>query len=146
MTMKINFKSCTIELTKGEMKEAETFGSKMYQRLREARADFPTFSIKLITTKKNTNTHKGLTQQAMKKFIETHESEDEQKASKLSDFYKLCGLTADGKEKDDFGCAVSYGELRQWFFAQYPQYEDMSKAVDDIMNRVRQQLSEKKAG
>ena len=41
--MKINHKNCTIELTKTEMKEAETFGSQMYKDLREARKDNPKY-------------------------------------------------------------------------------------------------------
>ena len=32
--MKINHKNCVIELTKAEMKAAETFGSQMYKDLR----------------------------------------------------------------------------------------------------------------
>lgn len=33
--MKINHKTCTIELTKTEMKEAETFGSQMYRDMKK---------------------------------------------------------------------------------------------------------------
>lgn len=41
--MKINHMNCTIELTKAEMKAAETFGSQMYKDLREARQDNPNY-------------------------------------------------------------------------------------------------------
>ena len=143
--MKINYMNSTIELTKSEMKAAETYGSEMYKQLREARIDNPTFSIKVVSTKKSGDTHKGLTQKAMKKFIEDHESDEAKKAEMLGEFYKLCGLTEDGKKKDEFGCAVSYGELKQWFFTQFPQFDDMSKAVNTIMDKVREQVESKKS-
>ena len=50
--MKINHKNCTIELTKTEMKEAETFGSQMYKDLREARQDNPNYRVKVVTPSK----------------------------------------------------------------------------------------------
>ena len=49
--MKINHKNCTIELTKTEMKEAETFGSQMYKDLREARN--PDFFMETIIASKS---------------------------------------------------------------------------------------------
>ena len=62
--------------------------------------------------------------------------------SKKVDRHK--GLTAEGKE-DEFGCAVSYGELKQWFFVQYPQFEKMEDSVNEIMKKVKEQASKKAA-
>ena len=64
--MKINHKNCTIELTKTEMKEAETFGSQMYKDLREARQDNPKYRVKVVSSGKKVDHHKGLTADAMK--------------------------------------------------------------------------------
>lgn len=119
--MKINHKNCTIELTKTEMKEAETFGSQMYKDLREARQDNPNYRVKVVTPSKKVDRHKGLSADAMKKFIQKH---DDKNQTILKEFYQLRGLTPEG-EKDEFGYSVSYGELKQWFFVQYPAFKEM---------------------
>ena len=139
--MKINHKTCTIELTKTEMKAAETFGSEMYKDLREARQDNPNYRVKVVTPSKKVDHHKGLTADRMKKYILKHDDEEH---SKLMEFYELRGLTPEGKE-DEFGCAVSYGELKQWFFVQYPQFEKMEDSVNEIMKKVKEQASKKAA-
>ena len=139
--MKINHKNCTIELTKTEMKEAETFGSQMYKDLREARKDNPKYRVKVVAPSKKVDRHKGLTADAMKKFILKHDDENQ---TILKQFYQLRGLTPEGKE-DEFGCAVSYGELKQWFFVQYPQFEKIEDSVNEIMKKVKEQASKKAA-
>ena len=139
--MKINHMNCTIELTKTEMKAAETFGSEMYKDLREARQDNPNYRVKVVTPSKKVDHHKGLTADAMKKFILKHDDESQ---TILKQFYQLRGLTPEGKE-DEFGCAVSYGELKQWFFVQYPQFEKMEDSVNEIMKKVKEQASKKAA-
>ena len=130
--MKINHMNCTIELTKTEMKAAEKFGSEMYLNLREARQDNPNYRVKLVAPSKKVDRHKGLTADAMKKFIVQHDED----GSILKQFYQLRGLTPEGKE-DVFGCAVSYGELKQWFFAQYPEFKKMEDSVNEIMKKVK---------
>ena len=107
--MKINHMNCTIELTKTEMKAAEKFGSEMYLNLREARQDNPNYRVKVVTPSKKVDHHKGLTADRMKKYILKHDDEEH---SKLMEFYELRGLTSEGK-KDEAGCPVSYGELKQ---------------------------------
>lgn len=139
--MKINHKNCTIELNKTEMKEAETFGSQMYKDLREARQDNPNYRVKVVSSGKKVDHHKGLTADRMKKYILKHDDEEH---SKLMEFYELRGLTPEG-EKDEFGCAVTYGELKQWFFVQYPEFKEMQDSVNKIMDEVRKQIASKKA-
>lgn len=139
--MKINHKNCTIELTKTEMKEAETFGSQMYKDLREARQDNPNYRVKVVTPSKKVDHHKGLTADRMKNYILKHDDEEH---SKLKEFYELRGLTPEGK-KDEFGYSVSYGELKQWFFVQYPEFKEMQDSVNKIMDEVRKQIASKKA-
>lgn len=128
--MKINHKNCVIELTKAEMKSAETFGSQMYKDLREARQDNPNYRVKVVTPSKKVDRHKGLSADAMKKFIQKHDDETQ---TILKEFYQLRGLTPEG-EKDEFGYSVSYGELKQWFFVQYPEFKEMQ---DNLPNRER---------
>ena len=137
--MKINHMNCTIELTKTEMKEAEKFGSEMSKNLREARQDNPNYRVKLVAPSKKVDRHKGLTADRMKQFILEH---DDKEHSKLNAFYKLRGLTPEGK-KDEFGCAVSYGELKQWFFAQYPEFKKMEDSVNEIMKKVKEKAEVK---
>ena len=139
--MKINHMNCTIELTKTEMKAAEKFGSEMYLNLREARQDNPNYRVKVVAPSKKVDRHKGLTADAMKKFILKHDDENQ---TILKQFYQLRGLTPEGK-KDEFGCAVSYGELKQWFFMQYPEYRKMQDSVNQIMVKVRKHAEAEKA-
>ena len=139
--MKINHMNCTIELTKTEMKAAEKFGSEMYMNLREARQDNPNYRVKLVAPSKKVDRHKGLTADAMKKFILKHDDENQ---TILKQFYQLRGLTPEGK-KDEFGCAVSYGELKQWFFMQYPEYKKMQDSVNQIMVKVRKHAEAERA-
>ena len=139
--MKINHKNCVIELTKAEMKAAETFGSQMYKDLREARQDNPNYRVKVVTPSKKVDRHKGLSADAMKKFIQKHDDENQ---TILKEFYQLRGLTPEGK-KDEFGYSVSYGELKQWFFVQYPEFKEMQDSVNKIMDEVRKQIASKKA-
>lgn len=139
--MKINHKNCVIELTKAEMKAAETFGSQMYKDLREARQDNPNYRVKVVSSGKKVDHHKGLTADRMKNYILKHDDEEH---SKLKEFYELRGLTPEG-EKDEFGYSVSYGELKQWFFVQYPEFKEMQDSVNKIMDEVRKQIASKKA-
>ena len=138
--MKINHKNCTIELNKTEMKEAETFGSQMYKDLREARKDNPKYRVKVVSSGKKVDHHKGLTADAMKKFIVQHDED----GSILKQFYQLRGLTPEGK-KDEFGCSVTYGKLKQWFFEQYPQFKKMEDSVNEIMKKVKEKAEARKA-
>ena len=138
--MKINHMNCTIELTKTEMKAAEKFGSEMYLNLREARQDNPNYRVKLVAPSKKVDRHKGLTADAMKKFIEKHDENQ----TILKEFYQLRGLTPEGKE-DESGCPVSYGELKQWFFEQYPQFVKMEDSVNEIMKKVKEKAEARKA-
>ena len=139
--MKINHKTCTIELTKTEMKAAETFGSEMYKDLREARQDNPNYRVKVVTPSKKVDHHKGLTAERMKKYILKHDDEEH---SKLMEFYELRGLTPEGK-KDEAGCPVSYGELKQWFFMNYPECKEMHGNVNKIMEKVRKHAEAERA-
>ena len=139
--MKINYMNCTIELTKTEMKAAEKFGSEMYLNLREARQDNPNYRVKVVTPSKKVDHHKGLTADRMKKYILKHDDENQ---TILKQFYQLRGLTPEGKE-DEFGCAVSYGELKQWFFMNYPECKEMHGNVNKIMEEVRKHAEAERA-
>ena len=139
--MKINHMNCTIELTKAEMKAAETFGSQMYKDLREARQDNPNYRVKVVSSGKMVDHHKGLTVDAMEKFILKHDDENK---TILKEFYQLRGLTPEGK-KDEFGCSVTYGKLKQWFFEQYPQFKKMEDSVNEIMKKVKEKAEARKA-
>lgn len=138
--MKINHMNCTIELNKTEMKAAENFGSEMYNALREARQDNPNYRVKLVSPSNKVDRHKGLTAEAMKKFIEKHDENQ----TILKEFYQMRGLTPEGKE-DEFGCAVTYGELKQWFFEQYPEFKKMEDSVNEIMKKVKEKAEARKA-
>jgi len=91
-TININFENKTIEMTKTFANKARQYGSDEYKQMLEACNAFPTY--KLVTKaapKKSGTTIKGLTYEAMEKYIAAHNSD------LLSKFHTLIGKV----ESDD---------------------------------------------
>ena len=66
--MTINYNNNTIELTTAEMKEAQKYGSDMYNMVREARIDNPGFKVKEVKTKKSKNDFSDLNLKTIKTY------------------------------------------------------------------------------
>ena len=141
MKMKINYEKETIELTKSEMKAAETYGTEMFKALLDAKKNFPGYAIKVKAPASKRDNYKGLTREFMKDYIDEH---DDDEHTALHEFNTLCGLTADGKRKA-FAAVASYGELRMWFLTTFPELRDMQSTIENIMKRVREERDEKNA-
>ena len=139
--MKINYAKKTIELTKSEMKAAENYGTEMYKALLDAQKNFPDYAIKVKAPASKRDNYKGLTYEFMKKYIGGH---DDDEHSIMNEYNTLCGLDANGNKKT-FAAVASYGELRMWFLAKYPELRDMQSAIDSIMERVRQDQADAEA-
>lgn len=113
--MTINFKNCTIELIKSEAKAAGKFNSAMYNDLKVARTDYPTFVVVTKAAPKKKDCLKGPTYEYMETYIQKHENADQ--------------------IMDEFKEAATYGEIRKWFLAWYPELTETRKRVDAILNK-----------
>ena len=113
-----DFETESIILTKKFAKSASIVGSKDYNTLCRIRKDYPDFKVVVreITKKEGKkNTHKNLTYQAMKVYIETTITEAEAQAKALTELDNAKIL---GKGQT---CGA-YLFVRDWFLKQYPNY------------------------
>ncbi len=143
--MYANIKTKEIIMSKKEAKAAGAVNTPEFHELNALRAANPGFRIEVKTTKSK-DTMKGLTADYMEKFIEARiaKNEDEVDMENLQMFYTLRGRDEEGN-KVDFAPVVSYGELKMWFLSQYPEIENMSKAVEDILKKAREKREAAKA-
>ncbi len=135
--MNANISMATIYMNKTEAKAAGKVGTPEFNELNALRAAYPDFRTEIKTTKSKDNM-KGLTADYMEKFIEARieKNEDEVDMVNLQEFYALRGRDEEGN-KVALAPVVSYGELKQWFLAQYPEVEEMTKTVDDILAKAK---------
>lgn len=138
--MYINVTTKAIEMAKSEHRAAHTYGTTKYEELQEVRKAYPGFKV-VIKERKRTDRLKGLNEAFMEKYIKDHD--DEQKTI-WNEFCKLRGTDENGKKKELSG-AASFGELRMWFLSRFPEIEDMSASVDEILAKVRKERAEKRA-
>ena len=73
---------------------------------------------------------KGLTYEYMENYIKDN------RESLLSIFYALCGRDEEGN-KVKLAAAASYGEVRMWFLTEFPEIEQMSADVKEIIKETR---------
>ena len=66
------------------------------------------------------------------------------KESLLSIFYALCGRDEEGN-KVKLASAASYGEVRMWFLTEFPEIEQMSADVNEIIKNARANRAARKA-
>ena len=111
--MTINYNNNTIELTTAEMKEAQKYGSDMYNMVREARIDNPGFKVKEVKAKKNKSDFSDLNMKTIKAYVEKRGS-DEQKAN--FKFISQKTINEDGEYVE----AQSFFEIKKWFLNEYP--------------------------
>lgn len=114
--IRINHRAQTIELTKAFAKDAERFGSKSYKELNEARHEYPNYDIAILRQKAK-DSHKGLNLDFMKKYIEKND-----KDGKVKEVFEKCTTTKKNKLVLENG--ISFFDLRDWFFVQYPETKD----------------------
>ena len=125
--MTINYNNNTIELTTAEMKEAQKYGSDMYNMVREARIDNPGFKVKEVKTKKSKNDFSDLNLKTIKAYVEKRGS-DEQKAN--FKFISQKTINEDGEYVE----AQSFFEIKKWFLNQFPE---LKKARKDYREKVQ---------
>ena len=130
--MNANISSATIILSKAEAKAAGKTTSAEFAELNELRAAYPTFRI-VIRASKSKDSMKGLDTNYMERYIKAH---DDAENTILKEFYALRGLDENGAKKE-LAQAVSYGELKMWFLATYPEVEKMTETINTILKKAK---------
>lgn len=128
--MTINYTDKTIEMTKREEKSARQFGSEMYNRLKAARADFPTFQVIVKTTPRKKTSFKGLTYAYMEQYISTHDESGEI----MRKFNVLRGKVEG--DAGQFAESASYGQIKQWFLLTFPVLTEAHEEAMDILRKA----------
>ncbi len=129
--MNANIMSSKIEMTKTEAIAAGKLNSDKFNELKTLREMFPTFQIEIVKiVTKRVDHFKGLTYKYMENYIKDNNE------SLLSVFYALCGRDEKGN-KIELAAAVSYGEVRMWFLTEFPEIEQMSEDIKEIIKETR---------
>lgn len=97
-------------------KNSAIVGSREYAMLQMAKADYPDFTERVRTIKRNPNkkTYAGLTYEYMEDYICTHEPEDNIPIV-LDEFYEM-RLISECHSK-----AFQYPVIKRWFLNKYPE-------------------------
>lgn len=125
--MTINSKKMTIEVTKAFAKKASKFNTKEYKDLQSVRRDYPNFEVVVRTSKTNKNSYKGLTFEYMETYIKAHDDENN---TIMKDFLDLRGQSEEAIEA--MADSASYGEIKAWFFEQYPQIKKFHERRENL--------------
>ena len=129
--MNANLFSRKIEMTKTEAKAAGKPNTTEYNTLLELMKNFPGFQIEIVkSAAKKVDRFKGLDINYMENYIKSHKPE------LLETFYELRGLDANGK-KVELAAAATYGEIKMWFLAQFPEIEKLGENVNKIIEEAR---------
>ena len=126
-SVRINRNNRTIEVTKSFDKAASRFGTDEYLALQQVRKDYPDFAIVVKTARTKADHFAGLTYDFMEKYIASHDNADENMAT----FMDLRGKS---DEAQFFGVdALSYGEIKKWFFKNYPEIEAFQRRREQAL-------------
>lgn len=134
-----NYEKKIIEMTKSESKAAGMINTNEYRALKELRTQNPTFRI-VIKASKSRDNMKGLTVSYMKNYIEKH---DDNEKTHMTVFNSLRGLDAGGNEVE-LARRATYGELKMWFLATFPEVEQINQNVNDILKHAKRNREEKR--
>ena len=137
ITMTINYEMKKIEMTKAEAKEAGNPTSAKFEELMKYRSVFPDFEIIVKTTSVKRDTYKGLDYEFMKKYIESHDNNEEN----LKEFYKLRGMNEKG-ERDILIEEHSYGEIKMWFLGTYSEIEKFNEETNKKLREIKAKRAE----
>ena len=130
--MTLNYEKKTIEMTKAEAKEAGRPNSEKFNELVKFRTLCPDYEIVVKANSTKRDTYKGLGYDYMKRYIEAHDNKEEN----LKMFYKLRGLNEKG-ERDVTIKEYSYGDIKMWFLATYPEIEEFNSKTDEELKEIK---------
>ena len=130
--MNANIGMKVIEMNKAEAKAAGRVGTEQFEELTALRAAYPGFRV-VVKVTKSKDSIKGLDTNYMVRYIKAH---DDAENTILKEFYALRGMDENGAKKE-LAQAVSYGELKMWFLATYPEVEKMNETVNAILEKAK---------
>ena len=137
--MNANIMTSKIEMTKTEAAAAGKLNSAEFADLKQLRETFPTYKIMIVKpAAKKVDHFKGLTLKYMEDYIKRHNKDV------LVEFYKLCGKDESG-EKAELAATATYGEIKMWFLTEFPEIEQMSDDVNEIIENARASRAARKA-
>ena len=123
--------SRTIEISKTFDKAASRFCTPEYEAMQQVRKDYPSFNIVAKTIRNKADRFKGQTYDFMEKYIKDHDDDYGSLLAKFND------LRATSDEAKAFGAeALSYGEIKAWFFQQYPEFAEFQKKREELLSRT----------
>ena len=123
----INNRKNIIEITKAFEKAASRFGSDEYNMLRQAMNDNPNFKVVVNKRKTAPASYKGLTYDFMENYIKAHDDDG-------STMIEFKNLRATSDEAKAVGAeAMTYGEIKAWFFQQYPVFAEFQKKREALL-------------
>ncbi len=114
MSIKVNERNHTLEVSKKFQKQASIFGSVEFEELSRARAMFPNFKV-VVPKRKSSENYKGLTIDFMIDYIKSTNDDDN-----LAELLSMAGKSANAEDKFK---AEAYGKIRKWFLETYPQFK-----------------------
>lgn len=127
-TMNINLMTNTITLTKKEFKLSGNPNSELFQKITNLKRDWPNCNIIVENQIKRKDSLKGLNYAYMEKYIKSHDNADEN----MANYRTLRGLD----NQDGLNMSASYGQVRKWFLATYPEIEEYQNKIDAIINKA----------
>ena len=113
-TLKIDFAKGLIIMDRTFAKNATNTISKEYEHLQKVRSNYPTFEVVQHTITRNVmkKTYAGLTYEYMKKYIRSHETEEQSKVV-IAELDELIIVSK------CHGKAYRYPVIKKWFFEKY---------------------------
>ena len=126
--MTINFMEKTLTLTKKESNLAKKFNSEIYNQIVNFKKDFPDFRIIVNNPTKRNDSLKGLNYEYMEKYIKSHDNAEEN----MKEYRFLRGFEV----KDGVQKVATYGKIKKWFLATYPEIEEYQNKIDAIINKA----------
>lgn len=124
----INTKNKTLEISKKFATAASRFGSPEYLELKEARHEFPLYTVATITRKSsNKDPFRKLTISQMETYIKSHDPN----GSIMEEFLTLRAKSED--IKDTNAASASYFEIKKWFIAKYSSVAKFAENREAIL-------------
>lgn len=137
ITININNKNRTIELSKKDYAAAQKYDSDAYIDLQAVRKDYPTYRVVPVSRGKSHDSYKGLNYNYMENYIIEHDMKDNPESKMLENFYTLCGKDAEGNDLE-FAAIASFGEVRKWFLDNHPELKITKNAINEILKPCRE--------
>ena len=139
MSIKINDKKKTIEVTKSFLKAASIFGSDDYKEYQAAKKDNPGYRVVTKSHRTaSTNSVPNLSYEDMEKYIIAHDDD----GSIMKEYLDLRGLSDEAAE---LGVkSEHYAEILTWFKEKFPAYAAFIEKRNERIKEAKEAAKAKK--